>query len=65
MALRRPQQDPAPREQPGGVISPERKPPRWAVVATLIFYCSACWVLVWAVGAFGVDLVRTAIAAAR
>ena len=62
---RRLRKEPAPLGQPSIVATPERRPARWAVVSGLILYCSACWLLLWAVGTVGVDFVRAAVAAVR
>jgi hypothetical protein len=40
------------------------RPPRWLVVSGLILYCSVFWMLIWAAGSFGIDLIRTATAGA-
>lgn len=67
-ALRRPQdnleQRDAPSSPPIADTGRQRGFPRWIVVSGLIFYCSAFWLLIWAVGSLGVDLVRTATAGA-
>lgn len=39
-----------------------RRPPRWVVVSGLVLYCSVFWMLIWAAGTFGVDMVRAASA---
>jgi|GEM_PF-3363116 len=41
-----------------------KRPPRWLVVSGLILYCSVFWMLIWAAGSFGIDLIRTATAGA-
>lgn len=65
-ALRRPQPDLERRETaPSPDSNPElrrKSVPRWLVVSSLILYCSVFWVLVWAVGSFGIEMVRTATA---
>jgi len=67
-ALRRPQPDLERRET---LTTPSlqkesqgARVPRWLVASGLIVYCSVFWVLIWAAGSFGIDLVRAATAGA-
>jgi hypothetical protein len=68
VALRRPLPEPQPLvdnripESHPGVRA--KRVPRWIVVSGLVAYCSVFWLLIWAVGTFGIDLVRSATAGA-
>lgn len=63
-ALRRPQVEPQQKPEARGAVERRSRPayPRWLVVSGLILYCTVFWVLIWAAGNWGLDLVRAATA---
>lgn len=65
-ALRRHHPEMAPSASPASpeaqTVSRGKRAPKWLVVSGLLVYCSVFWMLIWAVGTFGVDMVRVATA---
>lgn len=42
---------------------PQKSPyPRWIVLSGLVAYCAVFWVVIWAAGSWGINLVRVAMA---
>lgn len=36
--------------------------PRWLTVSTVVVYCAVFWMVIWAAGSWGLNLVRVAVA---